>query len=95
MTFGVSFLSGASTPSPGLAHSTEGNYPALRVPKGFVEGSRTHRRTPEGAGKCRVRSYGSSPSPCLTPLPWNMPLSSELSGRPGVYDLSDYYPRRV
>ena len=31
VTFGVSFLSGASAPSPGLAHSTEGNYSAPRV----------------------------------------------------------------
>ena len=62
-----------STPSPGVASSAEGTTYALRVLKGFVEGPRTHPGSPEDEGKCRLRSYGRSPSPCLTPLPWICP----------------------
>ena len=93
VTFGVSILSSASTPSPGLAHAAQGNYRHCACRRVSWRGrTPTGALTPEGAGKCWVQSYGRSPSPCLTPLPWNMPMSFQLAGRPGVYDLSDYYP---
>ena len=73
VAFGVSILYGTSTPSPGMANLCLGHYVSTARARVSWRGLAPSRRSPEDAGKCRVRSYGRSPSPCSTSLPWICP----------------------